>query len=301
MAHTYWDPKGIVKRRPGGYTYYGGNTAKSAQYKERYVPHYNPETTLSNVDRTDKLHVLQKSENWNTYQKRMWYQDHLDHTTPEYEDFPGIHAEWRKEGEFAKSYQRYNSKFVYDFRVNMTTTDANGVESTEEFRTADHTAITKLRRDVEERDRFDIRTPATIPRRTVDFADFNTEDNNYEEGKRDEEENRRLSNCSNDSNKDIQYFNGEHGQTFNITNSPIQHGRPHSASATSIHTRTHPAVNPGLCREHPKETFKKKEKFPLFWSAKQKEDFRHHKSSSGLLDTTSGRHAHDTSMKSEFM
>jgi hypothetical protein len=146
----------MVKKRPGGYTYHGGNTVLSARYKDRYVPHYDPSTTMSNTDRTDKLAVLKQSGDWNTYQKRTWYQNHLDHTREEFEDFPGVHAEWRKEGEFDKSYRKYNSKFVYDFRVNATTTDADGNVSTEPLRTADHTEIQKLRRDMEEKERYDI-------------------------------------------------------------------------------------------------------------------------------------------------
>lgn len=332
MSHTYWDPKGIMKRRPGGYTYYGGNTALSAQYKDRYIPHYNPETTLSDVDRTDKLEVLNQSENWNTYQKRMWYQDNLDHTTPEIEDFPGLHAEWRddnEEGTFAKSYRDYNSKFVYDFRVDVTTTDADGVKTTQQARTADSTKITKLRRDVEESNRYDLQKTHPHHRKTVDFTDlqdgFPTEEEVMEVRERDERDGaydsrlfsrsklnskqKQINNESNsfneDNGNDIQYF--DQGNTLQQQqqhqNQQLQnqqqrqqvHRRPASAGATTRQRPRHPAVNPSLCTEHPRETFKKKEHFPLFWSAEQREDFRQHRSSSNLLDTTSGRRAHDES------
>jgi hypothetical protein len=323
MSHTYWPPKGIMKRRPGGYTYYGGNTNLSAQYKDRYIPHYDPETTMSKVDRTDEISVLQKSEKWNTYQKRMWYQDDLDHTTPEFEEFPGLHAEWRKEGEFEKSYRKYNSKFVYDFRVNVTTTDADGVVSTEQMRTADHTEIQKLRHVVDEQERFDIDIDHSNNRKTVNFStncnDANSSRNFEEEAyledrKFGRQPNRSRVNPNNyDVDDDIQYFNQDDDEDISrpgSRNTPSKHHpssssssssssrktRPSSApSAARRHNRVkHPAINPSLCREHPKETFRKKEQFPLFWSKPQKEDFRQHRSSSNLLNTTSGRMAHDT-------
>jgi hypothetical protein len=264
MSHTYWDPKGMVKKRPGGYTYHGGNTHLSTQYKERYIPKYDPSSTLSQTDGTDTLNDYKKSCEWNTYQKRMWYQDCLDHTKEEYENFPGIHAEWRKEGEFEKSYRQYNSKFVYDFRVNVTSTDANGVESREQLRTSDHTEIQKLRRDMNEKDRYDIKS-----KKTVDFNDL--ESPPKPSLSRDN---------SNTSELDIKYFNKDNSMR---------------RSGSSGGPRRHPAINPSLCSEHPRETFRKKEQFPLFWSETQKEDFRQHRSSSNLLDTSTGRTANEFS------
>jgi len=268
MSHTYWDPKGMVKRRPGGYTYHGGNTHLSARYKERYIPKYDPATAKSQADGTEGLADFKKSGEWNTYQKRTWYQDCLDHTREEFEDFPGVHAEWRKEGEFDKSYRKYNSKFVYDFRVNVTSTDANGVESQQEFRTADHTQIQKMRRDVEEINRYDIKD-----KKVVDFNDV--------ESPPKPALSRNNSNAS--ELGEIKFFNN--GKDA----SPGGQGQARPTQGQGAPPSRHPAINPSKCAEHPRETFRKKEVYPYFWSESQKEDTRQHRASAHLLDTTRGR------------
>lgn len=316
MSHTYWDAKGMVKRRPGGYTYHGGNTHLSQRYKDRFVPHYDPATTMSKVDRTDELSTLNKSEKWNTYQKRMWYQDHLDHTSPEFEEFPGLHAEWRTAGDFDKSFRKYNSKFVYDFRVNVTTTDANGDTNTQQLRTADHTEVQRMRRDVSEAERFDVE----MNRKTAHFpADYYddvatsrplTADDVDSPSPRDErgkgkmvDPYSRQSTLSNADNNDISYFNQDTSPSAPCLNTEHSSSLAHCSStpALSGDKHRHPAINPRHCSEDPRETFRKKEKFPLFWSKGQKDDFRNHRASSALLDTTTGRTAHDAGVKSELL
>lgn len=245
----------MVKKRPGGYTYYGGNTNLSEQYKDRFIPKYNPATTMSNTESTTTVRDLKKSMEWNKYQTKTWYQDHLDHTTPEFEDFPGIHAEWKKEGEFEKSYRQYNSKFAYDFRVNVKTTRADGSDEFEEFRTADHTKIQKMRKFENENELYDTK-------HSVDFNEVKTPPKDL---------------SRNVSEGDIMFFNRE----------------PTPASSR------HPAINSTLCRENPRETFRQKEKFPLFWSEKQEKDFKESKSTTSLLDASLGRSGHGFTKQSE--
>ena len=252
----------MVKRRPGGYTYYGGNTNLSSLYKERYIPHYDPDTTMSNTDVTDRMPVLMKSQNWNTFQKRNWYQDNLDHVKPDLEEFPGLHAEWRQKGEFEKSYRKYNSKFVYDFRINVTSTDADGIDSTREIRTADHTAVTKLRRAVEESERYDV-----PERKTVAFDDLCSPIKNVESD---------TLGLNEPLNADSSNFDSQAFDTSVFS----------AKSETRNSLPRHPAINPGLCREHPRETFRVKKEYPLFWSKKQKADFQKKKSSGHLVDTS---------------
>lgn len=210
MAHTYWDPKGMVKKRPGGYTYHGGNTNLSTSYKERYVPYYEPKTTLSNTERTSTLSEFNKSCNWNTYQKRTWYQNHLDHTREEFEEFPGVHAEWRNPEEFLKSSLKYNSRNIYDYGVNVISRDENGVESQRELRSFDHTEVQRLKREAEYNERFDVKA-----KRTVDFNDI-------ESPPKVTTLNRSSSSSNNSSsNRDIQNFNqGTHGALNSLIGDP---------------------------------------------------------------------------------
>lgn len=250
MSHTHWDPKGMVKKRPGGFTYYGGNTRLSEQYKQRFLPHYDRTTKMSNPDwSTDDMASLQKSSDFNTYEKRTWYQNNLDKTTkPEFVDFPGTHAEWRKGGDFDKSYRKYNSQFVYDFKVDVTTTSADGVVSTQQIRTSDHTEVTKLRRDMEEKERYDIQD-----RKNIDFNDVNSPP-------RDEiDREMMMSRPSTSGNGDgSEYFNRSGGGP---PSSPIARPRPSTTMSK------HPSINAGLCREHPKDTFRNKNRQkPLFGS-----------------------------------
>ena len=141
MAHTYWDPKGLVKARPGGYTYYGGRTTLSDLYKQRYLPHYNKDTNMTNESHTNSIEDFKKSCDWNKYQKRNWYQDHLDNARPSVTSFPGTHAEWRNVGEFEKSYRKYNSEIVHGFDVTATSTNAEGNENVNQFHTTDPSLI----------------------------------------------------------------------------------------------------------------------------------------------------------------
>jgi hypothetical protein len=268
MSHTYWDPKGMMKKRPGGHTYHGGNTVLSAQYKDRYIPNYDPKTTLAHIDNTSKLRDFDKSANWNTFQKRTWYQDNLDHTTPQFEDFPGVHAEWRNEADFDKSYRQYNSKFVYDFRINKTTVHADGTEDMQQMRTADHTEVTKLRKQAAENERFDVNN------RTVDFNLLDSPP---------KPDTQPLSR-QNSSNLDAKSLSRQSSSEVDVKffNQPSQ-------AQPSLMTARHPAINPKQCRENPKDTFRQKEHFPLFWTESQRQDFRENKSSTNLLDTTVGR------------
>jgi hypothetical protein len=251
MSHTYWDPKGMVKKRPGGYTYYGGNTNLSQRYKERYIPHYDPKTSMANVDSTDEISVLKQSCNWNTYQKRMWYQDQLDHTNSNFEHFPGLHAEWRhQDGELEKSFRNQELKTSYDFQVKRVTLDANGVAgNTQQMRTEDHTEIQKLRRDMEEKEYFDIDG-------TGNFSPKD-EDNNATMTL----SSRRSSNAS---NPDISYFN--EGVKTMSRPSTSSAAIPSCSSPTKIPMPTHPAINPRLCRKNPKEQFRKNDQYSLFAS-----------------------------------
>lgn len=227
MSHTYWDPKGMVKRRPGGFTYYGGNTKLSDQYKERYLPHYDKNTKMSSADRdADDEVSLKHSAEFNTYQKRTWYQDNLDRTTkPEFADFPGTHAEWRKAGDFEKSLQNYNANVVYDYAVNVTTTNADGVASTQQMRTTDHTQVTKFRKEMEEKDRYDIQDRDIV-----------------------------LDRPNTSNNAPSQSSNGQN---------------PGPRPNTGLR---HPAINPGLCRQHPKDTFRNsnRQNIPLFGTTGRK-------------------------------
>lgn len=264
MSHTYWDPKGMVKKVPGGYTYYGGNTEKSTQYKERFVPNYDPSTTFSENENSGSLSNQRKSKAWNTYQKRTWYQNHLDHTTPEFEEFPGIHAEWRKPEDFDKSYRKYNSQVVYDYKVDLTTRTADGTIKTDTHRTSDHTKVQKLRKIISEKERYEYEDNFRVD----DF--FNESDGRSPEG------------------HTLVDTGGAHvgGAT---------QSRPWSRSQGE--QVRHPAINPSLCGPSPKETFKKaKEVFPLFWSEVQKQTFRNSKSApslpaASLRNSHSGPHA----------
>ena len=102
LRNTGRDNKGKIVRdegtdHPFTFTYYGGGDEKSLQYRERHLTNYDRETGTCKIDGTQTLSQTKKMEDWNTYQKNTWYQEHMNHVQRE-ECPPGLRAEFRQKG-----------------------------------------------------------------------------------------------------------------------------------------------------------------------------------------------------------